>query len=472
MVAARRFSGSGNLVPAVLIGGFALAGTSLFDSGFVDHHNAQLALMLWLIAMLTPGGSQPLRDQAFAGLFTALMLAIGMEGLPLAIAGGLAILWRLVSEREAFFPAARAYGLSLALSIAVLFLGLVGPDFYFTAHCDAFSSFHLTCAGAGGIALWFGLNPAVTRRVIRPEILVPMVAGGLVLILASVFFRDCLGDPVGNMDPKLRTFWYDKIGETQNFWQILPVDPWLLAIMHVLPIIALFAGGMEIIRRFPGAALNSAMVFLVIAVAISLFQMRGSNFSGPAAATVLAMLVTRFGTGEGRSKPLYFISAVVFTCAFVWRLLFVMLFVIFDVTPGPYLSGTFLGQNASCKTGKVVQTINAEPQGLVAVATAIGPTLLYKTGQRVLSAPYHRNTVGNLAWINAMTGNEADARELFAENGVTLLAFCPTDTDETKFRTAFPDGLAGQLDRGIVPGWLEPVKVGQTDAMRLYRVKP
>ena len=51
----RRASGSSNMLPAFIIGGFALTGSGVFESGVIDHHNVQLALTIWLIVTLLPG---------------------------------------------------------------------------------------------------------------------------------------------------------------------------------------------------------------------------------------------------------------------------------------------------------------------------------------------------------------------------------------------------------------------------------
>ena len=302
LVATRRASGSNNLVPVLVIGGFALAGANVFDSGTIDHHNVQLALTIWLVAMLTPGGMHPVRDLSIAAVLTSLMLAVGMEGLPLAIAGALAVYLRLNTEGGSFIPAARAYGLTLAITLCALFVILIAPSRYGQAYCDAFSLFHLVSAAIGGLVLWAGLHPGVRHKLFRPRIVVPLLAAAAVALTTALFFPDCLGNPIARLDPKLREFWIDKVIETQNIFQIARLDPWLLPYMHVLPLIALVAGSIAMVTGRPRSPVNAIIIFVVISTAVTLFQMRGTQFAMPLAALALAMMVTRYAETGGKHK--------------------------------------------------------------------------------------------------------------------------------------------------------------------------
>ena len=473
LVALRRASGTSGVVAAIVIGGFGLTSYSLFASGFIDHHNAQLALSLWLVALITPGGTNTRRDLALAALLTSLMLAIGMEGLPLAVAGAVAVYLRLVIEREAFVPAARAYGLVLALSHAALFILLIAPSRYRDVYCDSFSLFHLVSAAIGGLVLWAGLTVSISRqRIPAAEIIVPLFAATAVMLAAVLLFPECLRNPIAQLDPKMREFWIDKVIEAQSALQIARLDPWLLPYMFVLPVLALVTGGLTVIRQSTGSRYNTIMIFVAIASAVTVFQLRGAQLSTPMAALALAMLVARFGEQQGKHKPLLLLAALAFSCAIVWRLLVVVAMTLADAQSGPLITAATNFFKASCKAPQAIESLKAEQPGLVAAANSIGPAILYSTQHRVLSGPYHRNVEGNLAWINAMTGSADDAHVIFAKAGVTILALCPSDSDEIDFKTAKPDGFAAQLIAGKIPDWLEPVASTNNAPLRLFHVKP
>lgn len=473
ITAVSRASGGLKAVPLLVISGFALAASGVFDSGFIDHHNVQLALTLWLIALLTPNGANPKRDMAIAGVLTAIMLAIGIEALPFAIAGSLAIYARLVVEKDRFIPAARVYGLALALTAAALFVFLVSPANYTAVYCDAFSTFHLVNAGLGGMVLWLGFYPKLMTRLQCPQWSVPLFAAALVIIATAVFFPDCLGDPSVMSEPKLKTFWFDGVVETQNLFRIAKLDPWLLPYMHILPLLALGFGGRAAMREFPRSPFNTVLIFAAIAFAVSLYQYRGIQYAAPIAALVLTILVTRFAMNGAEQRPLVFLGAIALSCTLVWKVLVqAAIALVPSASPGPMMQAAQAGPQAGCQNPALIASLEAEPKGVVAAANSLGSALLYYSGHHILAGPYHRNIEGNLAWINAMTGTAEEARAIFAKQGVTVLAICPSDADERDFVKAAPQGFTAQLLAGSIPSWLEPVAATQATPLKLFRVKP
>jgi hypothetical protein len=358
------------------------------------------------------------------------------------------------------------------LSHGLLFILLVAPSRYGMAYCDGFSDFHLVSAGIGGLVLWAGLSMPVRRHVPRPEILVPLVAGAAVAIAAILLFPQCLADPMAALDPKLREFWLDKVIEAQNALQIAHLDPWLLVSLFSLPLMALAAGGWKILREFPRAAIMPALVFVLIATAVTAFQMRGTQFATPLSALALAILVTGFAETAGKDKPLQLAAALALSCVLVWKVITLSAIAVFSGgQSGPLINAAGAAGSASCEEPAALAPLAAEKPGTVAAANSIGPAILYYTPHRVLSGPYHRNVEGNLAWINAMLGSADEARAIFAKEGVTLLVLCPGDPDEMDFQAASPQGFAARLVAGTVPDWLEPVPVSQKSPLSLFRIK-
>jgi hypothetical protein len=466
----RRGSGSQNLLPALIIGGFSLIGSGVFDSGVIDHHNAQLVLTIWLIVSLMPA-ERPSMDFTAAGIIVSVMLAIGMESLPTAIAGGCAITLRLAMEGEALAGPVRRFGLALSISTAVLFLGLMGPQQYSAKFCDSLSLFQLVCAGGGGVLLYFFLHPAILRHLPAPLVSAPLLAGIGSAALAIVFFPDCLRAPGAELDPTLRHFWFDQVIETQSVFQIARIDPWLLPYMHVLPIIACASLGWLIARGQLRSVYAPLLIFVIVTSAVTLFQMRGTQYAVPVAALALSVIVTRFAEGRGKDRPVLLLGAMAFSCILVWKFISTGAIAVFsDGKTGPLIASDNPEPSQQCESNASIASLNALPAGLVAGSNNLGPLYLLQTGHRVLAGPYHRNVEGNLAWINSMTGTPEVARAILQKAKVTILAICPTEADETSLSSEATDGFLSQLISGKSFDWLEPVQGTMDKPLKLWRI--
>lgn len=466
----KRGSGSSNILPALVIGGFALAGSGVFDSGVVDHHNVQLALTIWLIVALLPS-RRPQFDLAAAGVIMSLMLAVGLESLPVVIAAACAIAVRLMIEGEDFAEPVRGFGLALALSIAALFFALVGPQYYTSKFCDSFSSFQLLCAGAGGLLLYGGLHPLVRKYLPAPLISAPLLAGLGVAALALMFFSECLRAPGAGLDPKLRHFWFDLVIETQSFFQIAKTDPWLLPYMHVLPLIAGMASIWLIAKGQLRSVCAPLLIFIAVTSAVALFQMRGTQYAVPVAALALSIMVTRFADEYGQRKPVLLLGAMLLSCKMVWKIVIIGAIAVFsNGETGPLIGSGKPGPSAQCESAASIASLNAQPTGSIAGSNNLGPLFLLSTPHRVIAGPYHRNVDGNLAWINAMTGTPDEARAILQKVKVSILAICPTEADESSLSAEAPNGFLAQLISGKSFDWLEPVQGTMDKPLKLWRI--
>ncbi len=472
MAAVQRISSASNMLPGLVIGGFGLVASGVFDTGSIDHHNVQLALALWLVALIMPSKTQ-MRDFTIAGILASMMLAIGMEALPIIIGAGLAVVTRLVLEGEALVAPVRRFGLGLALSLLVLFFALVGPQNYGGMACDSYSLFHLCCGGAGGLVLYFGLSDTVRQRLPNPLIIAPLLAGLTALIIAFVFFRPCLSNPVGSLDPKLKLFWLDSVFEAQSAFRIAHLDPWLLPSLFGMPLLALGWLGLAIKRDENRSVTIGLLQLLLAATAVTVFQMRGSEFSKPLSALALAGLVTIISEGIGKQRPILLISMWLLSCAITWKLFSTAGIALFaHGHSGPLIAGAGVKQaGALCHSSQSLAFLENEPAGTVAAANGLGPDILFATPHRVLAGPYHRNVQGNLAWINAMIGTPEMAQKILSDASVTLLAICPDDPDERDFLNAAPDGFVGQLLKGQTFNWIEPVQQTMELPLRVWRIK-
>ena len=101
-----------------------------FRPGAIDHHNVQLVLMLWSLALLVR--ERP-RDAALAGTMCALSLAIGQEMAPViaGLRGLVALRWIMRGDES---RTAAAFGMSFAAATLVLFVATVPPARYTRRH--------------------------------------------------------------------------------------------------------------------------------------------------------------------------------------------------------------------------------------------------------------------------------------------------------------------------------------------------
>src|SRR5262245_29126401 len=121
-----------------------------FRPGAIDHHNVQLALMVWSLALLIR--ERP-RDTAIAGGCCALSLAVGQETAPAiaGVAGFVAVRWIVLGGLSR--DSAAAFGMAFAAGTLVLFAATVPPARYTTAACDALSIVQVLIAIIGGFGL-------------------------------------------------------------------------------------------------------------------------------------------------------------------------------------------------------------------------------------------------------------------------------------------------------------------------------
>lgn len=131
----------------------ALTGPLLqhFRPGAIDHHNAQLALLVWSLALAVHAPLRP-RDAALAGALSAISLAIGLEMAPAIVALAAAMALRWIADGENARTTTSAFALAFAMSALVLFMATVPPTGYAATACDVLSIVHIVAAGIGSSA--------------------------------------------------------------------------------------------------------------------------------------------------------------------------------------------------------------------------------------------------------------------------------------------------------------------------------
>jgi len=467
---ARIFAGEAALLPAAVLSGTALYFGGTFGPGVIDHHNVQLTLALGTLAALA---SDTRSRGLWAGIATALMLAVGMESAPYVAATGLFVAAAFAFGGEDDRRTAMLFGIGFAAASGVCFVATVAPSQWAHAACDAFSLPQMSLAGVGGagLALIAWKTPATaawTRKLVPLAVLGVAVAATVVL-----FFPGCLADPYANLDPRLKTYWLDMVGEAKSLQDFLERDPLTLLGRYVTPALGLVVLGLRMKRDGARRIDLLVLAFLGMAFLVSIWQVRGSVFSIPFAIIPLSGWVAdarqRAGATKATADTLKMVAAWILSLNVTWSSIQIAISLVTDPIDDQAAAAGEAGP--SCSAGEHYAVLAAMPATVVLATSNFGAPILRNTHHRVLAGPYHRNIAGNLLVLDAFMGTEEQARTVIRDNGVTLLALCPSDDEGKMLANWAPAGLMAEIEAGKLPDWLEPIEGTEKTALRLFRVR-
>ncbi|MFE0016344.1 GtrA family protein [Mesorhizobium sp. NPDC059054] len=471
--AARFFGGAGAVLPAIVIGGTALYFIGTFSPNSFDHHNVQLTLACGALylAMIAPGKS---RAAIGSGICAALMLAVGMETTPYVATLGLTLTVMFLIDGDHERPIARNFGLGFAGTSALVFILTVPTSSWGTAdaRCDAFSSFQFTLAvlAGGGLATLCSLE-VLSGTIWRRSISIVCMAITLGAVML-VFFPQCLAAPYGDLDPRLREFWFAHITEARSLWQLL-ADDWIsVAGRYATPAAALIL--MALRRRRDDWRREDTLVaaLLIVAFVVSAWQVRGSPFSIAFAVIPLSAWIGVWRQHAQKHPSglasLRMAAAWIISFNFSWTVAAAAAVSIEDRME-PQLDAA--ASAASCDGRQQFLSLATQPATTVLAVSNLGSPIVMYTDHRALASLYHRNVVGNLLALDAFLGSEADAKAIIKANRVGIVALCPGNAETKLLVTRAPDGFLASLIKGQPPAWLEPIPETAGEPLKLYRVK-
>jgi hypothetical protein len=444
-----------------------------FRPGAIDHHNTQLVLLVWSLALACHAPLRA-RDAALAGALSALSLAIGVEMAPAiaALAAVIALRWIVRGEARTTI----AFGLAFAAATVFLFAATVPPARYGHPDCDALSIVHVTAAGLGGAGLaLLAAAPALTSKWARMA-----GAGMLAALLAATLgfaFPACLGDPYAHLDPRLNALWLANVNEARGMRVMLRDLPQEVLPYYGVATAALAFGLVRCLRerdetRWSWLAGVAALSALLV---VALWQVRGAAAANALAAALLpAALVGALPASSGRELFLGLGRA-----ALIAALLLNPLSMIAIGAAGARAVETATGVQrpvvlsegpGTCRQAADYARLAHIPKGVVLGFIDAGPFILMETPHAALAAPYHRNIRGNAAMLDIFLGPASEAQKRLAALGVDYIAFCPGSPERYNYAAAAPDGLAATLARGEVPDFLERVPLDGTN-LAVYRAR-
>ena len=208
---------------AVLLAVLSAPALIHFRPGAIDHHNAQIALLLALILLASQIERSTVKAAA-AGV-ASLSLAIGIEMLPAILPIGLAVFGLFIWRGTSVSKQIGAFGAALAASSLMLAAALVPLPSLTLPVCDAFGGPVLLLVAGGGISLVIMVEIDRHYSSLRLRI---VTGAALAIALLAAFlsqFAGCLASPYGQLDPIVTSLWVDRVAESISLARMLQLAP-------------------------------------------------------------------------------------------------------------------------------------------------------------------------------------------------------------------------------------------------------
>jgi hypothetical protein len=435
----------------------------------IDHHGWQLAML----GIAVSGVADPRRARggAVLGIATGVSLAIGLEmTIYLALLGGATVLmW--VADRDQSRRLA-VYAASLVASTSAGFL-LFASEANRQAVCDALSPVWLSDAAICG-AVMLGLA-SLRLEGWKARLGAAIVAGGAVAAFHALAWPHCLQRLEG-VSPEATELWLDHVREARPFYR----HSWRIGTVALaLPVTALFGwallswrawrqgpDGRDLLRRTLAVALPS-----VASLTLLFWQMRAAPAAQMMALPAATALIVLIAAPLFHSRRLWhhLVAILLVLAAFGAVVPLAMQLVPAD-KPSPNRVKV-AAANRLCPSLPALAAINRQPRGMVFTFIDLGPRLIVATHHDAVGGPYHRNDRAIADVMKAFRGDEPQAHRIIAEYGSDYLLICPNMSTATIFMSEAPNGFYGQLIKGKVPAWLEPVELPKDSPFQMWRVK-
>jgi hypothetical protein len=449
LATARNLGGrSAVIVAAVLVAADAPLFRQFYP-GRIDHHDVQIVMTAVAMACATARADRA-RWAAVGGAAAALGLAIGLEALAFQALIGASYGVALARDRREAGPA-RAYGLALAATSAVLFLVQTPPARWSMSFCDVLAvnlAAALVVAGLGlalaaqvsargGAAARLGLLAAVGA-----------LAGAVYIGLDP----RCLHGPFADMDPAVRPFWFDRIQEVQPLTRMMAMDREPALVAAIAMVMSVAAAAWLVARRWrsPGTAELLALAALIVATAIAVSAWRMQDYvfwiGVPTLAAAFSLLARRW-LGD----------LMVPSLAIAIALSPAMIGLAADAAVGalaPAKAGSAGAAakpaKSSCFAAKSYAALAALPAGEVLAPQDLGPFILVYTHHSAFAAPYHRMAAQILAAHRFFAAAPGQARALLPAPRPDYVVDCPGYP-----LMVGPGSLGAALRKGVTPAWLQ-----------------
>jgi hypothetical protein len=365
-----------------------------------------------------------------------------------------------------------AYAGSLVATTGIAYL-LFASNANRQAVCDALSQVWLSDALIGGAVMLLLARLTPERWPLR--LAGAVAAGAIVAAFHALMWPGCLQRLEG-VSPEATRLWLDHVREARPVYR----HGWRIAtIALALPVTSLAGWSLlawhawrqrsespDLLARTLAVALPALAAF-----ALLFWQMRAAPAAQmmalPGATALIVLVAARWL--DSRNLLLHG-AAIVLVLLSVGALVPVVLKLVPDTKSGT-MSKRVAMANRRCPTLAALTPVQRQPQGMIFTFIDLGPRIIVVTHHDAVGGPYHRNDRAIADVMTAFRGDEPQARRIIAEYGSDYLLVCPDMSTATIFMSEAPNGFYGQLMKGNVPDWLEPVDLGKGSPFRMWRVR-
>ncbi|MDH5750766.1 MAG: hypothetical protein OEY85_15760, partial [Rhodospirillales bacterium] len=485
---------SWGLRPYLNNGGFILLGAlfvlqpSLYATFLLarpDHHSLQLFLFgtvfVMLLRIITEKSKPELAYGAGAVLGLGIWVSVEMLITLLASAAILGLMW-LWQGGEHWRTLRRLFWSAFAV-LSVAMITERPPGEWQSVEYDQYSIVHWALVASMAF-VWTGFERldlprlgGAPARFIRGAAAVALVA----LVMALLYPKFFLG-PFAEIDPKVMPVWYYLIRENQPLLPTSLHDAGKLVFLFG-PALYAVGYGTYAIKGGPDS-MKAGWLYFIVAISIyiplTLHQTRWGTYVAFLMLIPWALLITqvwRWSGGvnlAGREIPL--------------RVPLILALLSGHVIIGGGLMTATVSAKAPGKTPTTIEACRwplmveplreraeAKPGGEKLIVLSFihqGGEIVYRTGQRAVGAPYHRNVAGILDTVNFMSdeGDEA-ARRILARRGVDYVVICRNSHDALRYLHDGRNTLYRKLASGMAPAWLreEPLPAEAARYFKMYR---
>ena len=431
----------------------------------IDHHGWQIVMALIALNGAFAGNSR--KGATIAGLALAFWLTISIEGLPLAAAfmGLFALRWL----RDAGNSAWLSHGMAaLALGSGLFWLLGHHPADLAIPYCDVVSGAHLALLGisAAGCFLATRLRELHLWQQVVVLALAASAGVGAAAWLAPACAR---GGAFAALDPVVREFWYMRVYEGLPLWY----QGTSKAIQTVcLPALALVGLCLTWRRATSGRWIWIEYALLVMAaLGVAMLVERAAAvaaaFAAPAAAAQVRRWLDHARTlaSPAERGGLMLVSLLALVPAIPVQTI-INLF-----APQQHALERQVRKNAKCELAGNLARTNVLPPADFLTTLDLGPALIHASHHRIVASGHHRSSAAMRDVIDAFRGTPDQAQAIARRHGIEYVAYCPGLFEPMIYEAEAPGGFMAQLDRGVVPSWLEPIRLKGVTGLKLYRVR-
>jgi hypothetical protein len=467
---ARQLSGSlaNAQITAVVLAVLSAPALIHFRPGAIDHHNAQIVLLLALV-LLTSQIEQSAVRGALGGLVASLSLAIGIEMLPAIAAIGIAVFGLFIWRGASVSRQIGAFGAALAASSLLLAPALLPLPSLALPVCDAFGGPVLLLVAGGGISLMIMVGIDRLHSTLRLRLATGAASAIALIGTFLCLFAGCIASPYAQLDPLVTSFWVDKVVESMSLATMLQLTPQKVLGFYGFPLMTMGFSAAALIRSNPPGRFRWIVGITTLAalIGLSFWEMRAAAAASMVAAPVFAASLVILWPTLAPGRSLVLLALAVSPASFA--ALGLSAKPLIDLVFKPQM--TIAERDAStCQTVSDVASMTRLPRGRVMAPIDLGPMILVDTDHAVFAAPYHRNNDGIVAMLELMLAPAPAARQILSDRRVDYVVTCSAAPEQDLVNLA-PDGLAARLGRGETPDFLEPLDLDPTHKISVWRVR-